>query len=374
MIGYTLNPRQGAVLLLLMLTIFFLSACSVGPPILRSTFLDYSEAYAYSGNNQMLLNLARGANHHPPYFLQLAGISSTFEVSGEASLLARGSRVRPRSDKITEVIGQSSLTAGYGEQPTFDFTPLSGKSFAQVVLSPISQDVFFSLFQQGFPADMLLRGVVQALVFEYPDSGRRVVLENIPDLQRPERFFNFLRIAAIMRQLQLEQAVFVVRDAEGNPQWDFTDKADPTILQLFREYPAFQPTVDLGADLGGGSLERRSVSIQMRTFAGALDGFSTEHQFFDAILANTPEMLEGVPPSQRRPILRFQWNDIPTTPAVAEVSYLGQRYQIADPLQPAPQQSHEWNREAFSLLLYLYSQVSLDPGDLPTSNFFRVLP
>lgn len=373
MVQRAVNLKQWATLILVPM-VLSLSACTLGPPILRSTFLDYSEAYASSGNTQMLLNLARGANYHPPYFLQLASISATFELTGQASLLARGTRTRPRGDKITDVVGQSSLTAGYGEQPTFDFTPLSGKSFAQVVLSPISQDVFFSLFQQGFPADMLLRGVVQALVFEYPESGRRVVLENIPDLARPERFFNFLRIAAIMRRLQLEQAVFVVRDADGNPQWDFTEQADPMILEMFQQFPEYQPTVDLGADLGGGSLERRSVSIQMRTFAGALDGFSTEYQFFDAILANNPTLLDGVPPSQRRPILRFQWGDTPTTPAVAEINYLGQNYQIADPLQPGPQQSLEWNREAFSLLLYLYSQVSLDPGELPTSNFFRVLP
>lgn len=362
-------------LLLIITALTSLSGCTLGPPALKSTFIDYSQAYAYSGNTQMLLNLARGANYHPPYFLQLANITTTFQFIGEASLLGSGNRTRPPGEKITDVGSVASLFGSYAEQPTFDYTPLSGQSFAQVVLSPIPQNVFFSLFEQGFPADMLLRAVVLSMLFEYPESGRRVVLENIPDLARPERFFNFLRLAALLRELQLEQAVYVARDAQGNPQFGFTDETDPMIARLLEANPEYRFTVDLGADLGGERRERRQVGIQMRTFAGSLDAFSTEYQFFDAILASNPEMLDAIPPSQRLPILRFQWDSAEAiTPPVAVVDYLDQSYQVADPIRPGTSQSSTWNREAFSLLLYLYSQVSLDPSQLPTSNFFRVLP
>lgn len=351
-----------------------LASCSLGPPALRASFVDYSSAYADTSNRQLLLNLARGANHHPPYFLQLANITTTYQFGSEATLGGTAGKEEVESVRGTELGAEVGIGGTYGEQPTFDFTPLSGKSFAQVVLSPISQQVFFSLYEQGFPADMLLRAIVLSITFEFPTSGRRVVLENIPDLERPERFLDFLRLAAILRQLQLEQAIYIDRDGEGNPFFGFTNESDAIIAGLLSR-PEYRFSNDLGADLGGQGRERRQVALKMRTFASVLRALSTEYQLFDAVIATEPTALETIPTSQRQPILRFSWNPaIELTAPVAVVDYLGQRYEIADPISLANTTRRNWNRRVFTLLLGLYSQVSLDPSELPTSNFFRVLP
>jgi len=370
----TRKSRRTSWLLVRLLPLYLLTGCALGPPALRASFVDYSSAYADISNRQMLLNLARTANYHPAYFLQLGNITTTFQFGAEASIGAEAGRQRPRGTKITEVGAEAALAGSYGEQPTFDFTPLSGKSFAQVALSPIPRNVFFALYEQGFPADLLLRGLVLSVTFEFPESGRRIVLSNIADLDRPERFLDFLRLAAIMRELQLEQALFLTEDAEGNPQFGFAPEIDALVQQLLAR-PGYRLDADLGADLGGQRREPRRASLKMRTFSGALYTFATESQLFDAIAARDPQMLERVPASQRRPILRLRWPaDAVLTPPVSTVDYLGKRYQIADPVDPELGVADTWNREAFSLLLYLYSQVSLDPSELPASNFFRVLP
>ena len=120
------------------------------------------------------------------------------------------------------------------------------------------------------------------------------------------------------------------------------------------------------------------VSFQLRSFYEVLSNLGTEQQAFDALYTNTPGFLKRIPPSERRPILRFCWPEQPDnlTPPVAKVNYAGKTHQIAD--QTAPEAGSTtsepdcWNRDVFILLSHLYHQISLDPSKLPAQQLIQL--
>ena len=134
-------------------------------PALRTSFNDYAGVYAEVSNRQMLLNLARLSNSHPTYFLQMGGINTTYQFVASAGT----NTVKARNESfvgapIIPILDAISFGANIGgsrnEQPSFNFTPLAGGIFAQAVLVPISPNVLFALYEQGYRVDHLLRTLV----------------------------------------------------------------------------------------------------------------------------------------------------------------------------------------------------------------------
>lgn len=100
---------------------------------------------------------------------------------------------------------------------------------------------------------------------------------------------------------------------------------------------------------------------------------ATEAAIFDAIVAADPEFLSNLPPTQRQPILRLQWENIASTerlPPLTELDYAGSRYMISDFVPTHPQKSY--NRNIFMLLNFLFSQVAMDSSKLPTPQLIQL--
>jgi hypothetical protein len=374
------HPVQFCFLIAGFICIAIFSGCR-GPAAMRSVSLDYSRAYAETSNQQMLLNLARRSNAHPIYFLQMGLINSTFQfgVNGGGNIGQNRTRASGGALAAAAALSDTIATGGnlgvtVAEQPTFSFTPLSGSSFAAALFNPIDPRVFFNLFNQGYPVDILMRVMVQSISITDGEGTRTFF--NILDIERTDNYRNFLTVAALSRELQKKHLLSSSPDASG---FVLADGAQQTIIKL-RENPAFQFETD-GTSFQPAKTNQTqgAVSFNLRTFEGVLSALATEGQLFDYIVAKDgARFTERTPPSELRPILRIRPDKSPgkSTRPVVEVTYLGEKYVIADKeIDDANTrwvESSTWNRDVFNLLNQLYVQISLDPNKLPVQQLIQI--
>ena len=357
-----------------------LSGCR-GPATMRSVSLDYSRAYADSSNQQMLLNLARRANGHPIYFLQMGLINSSFQFGltgsgniGQTRTHASGGALATAAALSDTIASGGNVGVSVAEQPTFSFTPLSGSSFAAALFNPIDPRVFFNLFNQGAPVDMLMRVMVQSVAITDGEGTRTFF--NILDVEIPQNYRNFLTVAALARELQKKHLLRATPDASG---FVLADGATQTIIKL-REDPAFQFDPDATSfQPSKTNVTQGAVSFNLRTFEGVLSALGKEARIFDYIVAKDGARFTGrIPPSELRPVLQIELDKSSHkwTAPVAEVTYMGKRYAIADPETDNPSstafETSTWNRDVFNLLNQLYVQISLDPSKLPVQQLIQI--
>jgi hypothetical protein len=195
-----------------------LSGC--GPKRVRADFTHYENSYAVTSNQEMLLNLARLEQHDPTYFFKLGQINSSYRM--EAALTGTG-QVSTITNPPASVIptGGGSPTLLYENDPSFSFIPVNDQTNAQLLISPVPENVFYSLFQQGWRIDQLFRLMVDRIEVTLPpdpaspaDKGCRVeVIRNVPppSIYAPDfsqsatdldRYVTFLRVSAVVYALQ----------------------------------------------------------------------------------------------------------------------------------------------------------------------------
>ena len=185
---------------------------------MRNSFEDYNDSYAEAENHQMLLNLARLADHDPSYFFQFGDINALYEFTG--TLSANGGQ----SDKsmvvlpgtpgksgvatkatavplINWIFGGASGSGTTSSKPQFQYVPLNGGNFAAHLIAPLPSPMFHSLFREGFPVDTLMRAMVQQVSMS--DGTNEVILFNIPTRENETNYESFLRLCGILRDLQL---------------------------------------------------------------------------------------------------------------------------------------------------------------------------
>lgn len=337
-----------------LLAVAIVSGCS--GPALKGSFLTYSSVYAEASNHQLLLNLARASNGHPPYFVQLGQINSIYTFS--ANILATLADTLTGVDTSSSLLGSGSLGAAVSEQPSFNYVPLGGAEFSQAVLVPVDPKVFYTLFQQGYPVDQLLRLLVQSI--ELDIGGVRQTFTNTPDLGDPRNFRDFLVVCGVARELQkrglltvettssVEEALspaferVTVQDALKAAQGGFFLKEEPRspgqrdpAAPERRAFPAspkyrlarmreetglklaasarkamdeigrdrrFRIETRGGVSAAGAQVD--GINIQLRPFFNVLHAAGNEAAIFDEIVTNKKkqgrDFLADIPPSQHR--------------------------------------------------------------------------
>jgi hypothetical protein len=391
-----------------------------GGVALNRTFSDYSAVHADLNNRQLLLNLARMSHSHPPHFLQLGLINTTFQfavnTSGSVGGATTSGRPPGTGDGPVRLLQRVfnwafSIGGSASEQPTFSLTPLSGPQFAGGFLATVPPSVFFSLLDQGEPIDELMRTVVQSVGYRDP-CGNPVTTFNAPSRKDPLPYLKFLGLVALAAELRRQELLnvitltsvdpvpspafatptiddtlkaaekgFMLQPAPPEPgrptQYVLARPATSTTLKVVRGpkadkvYEEFKPYLLIGPDAPRcdkpGEL---AFDLKLRSFFEILSWVSIEQLEFDA-LAGGPggqAFLESIPPSQRHPVLRFAWDAVTDAvePAVVSLEYGGRKYAITD-------RPHErWNRNVFTLLSYIESLVALDPNKLPVQQLINV--
>jgi hypothetical protein len=115
---------------------------------LRGGRTEYNEAIKTTDVDQLLLNIVRMRFNDRPYFLEIASISSTAELS--ASVGGRAS---------SGYIDQNTIEGGltYLERPNIIYQPLIGEKFVRRLLEPADLHTLLLLRSAGWEIDDILR-------------------------------------------------------------------------------------------------------------------------------------------------------------------------------------------------------------------------
>lgn len=175
-----------------LILLIWLVGC-VNTATLKPDYTRFGEAYADASNTQLLLNLARLANDDPVNFLQLGSFSSQYQIGAGLGFQPQGTISHPTyyTSSTTTPVGttpgtaansvvhavseftQSAMTfAGnaslnVNETPLYQYFPLTGSNIVEAAMTPMSQNVFFQLYDQGYPADIVARTTVASIEWEH---------------------------------------------------------------------------------------------------------------------------------------------------------------------------------------------------------------
>lgn len=177
----------------------WLCGCA-SPTVLRFDHDEYSKVYGDACNKQLLLNLARLSMDEPVYFIQLGSISSQYQFAG--SLGASPTYVF----RHTPASLGGTFNAGLTQTPIFQFVPLTGTNIVQAILSPISEKVFMTFYDQGYPADLVIRTMVASIEHKKIVNGVQKSEFWIND-PNDTTYHDFLKFCADVRSMQLSHVL-----------------------------------------------------------------------------------------------------------------------------------------------------------------------
>jgi hypothetical protein len=222
---------------------------------MRSEFRSYNTAYADALNHQMLLNLARLENGHPAYYLAIGSITNRFIDTAAATAGTTGQGTSTHNSHPYDVMGTATGFAqfpgrlfqtifGYSggaaythtKNPDFQFIPINNEVVARQILDPVLPDVFFTLYNQGYPIDQLMRVMIERVETSLPNTNEEVTFINSPahhssaliEARTPseirearisdpaQSYARFLRGCAILREMQIKG--YLVLEANKDKQ------------------------------------------------------------------------------------------------------------------------------------------------------------
>jgi hypothetical protein len=401
-----------------------LSGC--GSARYEADYNGFNSAYADSSNRQMLLNLARLDQHDPTYFLQFGQISVQYNLTG--SFNASASNTVPQSTfRVPIVTEMGGIAGGMSTTPSFTFIPVADDKVAQELLQPVPANVLYTLFQQGWPVDQLLRLMVERFEIQLPGQTKVTTYVNTPDRGNVASYVVFLKICAIAREFQKDGYLKLLGNEEFVPlAANWTSPTAPTakdLLDAQDKHLVYQQNSDGKWGLGSRQLVPRFVleeggestferlrktsagegqslanmrallaqgfSVEgnykekdntgprmvLRSFLNILAAAAQEQTSFNALVEKTA-LISHVPPLEARPILRLRWDGkhgALMSPLIA-LDYHGQTYQVTDPVSHQIDEAASWNRDVFRLMTELASQVSVDISKFPLPTSLQVLP
>lgn len=131
----------------------FISACTMGPSMMRVNRLTYNDAVQLTERQELLLNIIRLRYNEGPEFLTTSSISTQFAIDLGATA---GAQLGDDQEQRTELLDIGG-TIGYSERPTITFTPRNEKEFTRQLISPIELEIIFLLVNYGWDLDRVLR-------------------------------------------------------------------------------------------------------------------------------------------------------------------------------------------------------------------------
>lgn len=195
---------------LLIILCLFLSACSkFGPRQIPIDSFNYNEAIARSSNEQMLTNLVRLRYREVPVFLAVGSVLTQYFYGGEATASAFFGK--PASGATDEIIGGRGRMV-YFERPTITYTPLAGQEFTQQLLTPLPNELVFSLVQSGWPPDQLLM-----MSLERVNHLENIPFGSAPSIESLEELRTFNHVVKLIIELSRLRAIEMQSNNKETP-------------------------------------------------------------------------------------------------------------------------------------------------------------
>lgn len=158
----------------------------------------YNETIQKGTAEQMLLNIVRLRYFDSPMFLDVATVTSQFTYKNSA-----GTSIQlPGFDTANPVSLRGDTS--WQNQPTIQYSPLEGKSFASQLMQPIDLKTLQQLIYTGWDIDRLFRLVVQT-INDIPNAP----LAASPANDKLIEFEKFYEITRLLRHFQLSMKLRV---------------------------------------------------------------------------------------------------------------------------------------------------------------------
>lgn len=209
------------------------AGCNIGPDSIEQDRVDYGEALARSGREELLRNIVRLRYLESPMFLAVNSLVSQYAFEGSVNAGA-GWGFGGTNSNGTSAIG---ATGSYADRPTITYAPLSGQRFAVAYLRPIPEDAVLALLQSGYRVDFMFPLLV-ASINKYRNgfhAGRR----NVPTDP------SYVRCVELLTEMQ-EYGEFFIR-AEG---------PDSSVVDGVRSYLVLDPNTDAAGNRRADELRK----------------------------------------------------------------------------------------------------------------------
>jgi hypothetical protein len=232
MTSYRMAPLVATVLLVL------LSGCSLtGPSTVTVGRPLYNLAVQRTNDEQLLLNLVRLRYRDTTFFLEVASVSTSFEIESQANA---GVNLPSAGHSVWDL----GLGGRVMEVPTVTYTPLRGQDFVRQVMSPIELRTILLLYHSGWAVDRIfglcvqrMNGVPNAPSASGPTPARAPVYEDYAKVMRVFRKLQRERALDLgwVGEKRKELTLWVSPDFRGSDEWSEVAR----ILSLPPERNAF---------------------------------------------------------------------------------------------------------------------------------------
>jgi hypothetical protein len=319
----------------------------LGARTIATDRFDYTAAIADSWKSQMLLNVVKIRYGDAPIFLDVAQVVNSYEISGKASL---GGDWKFKPDYASAMNAQADLVTA--NKPTITYTPLSGEKFARSMMTPIPPSSILYLIQSGYPADTVLRGLVQSV----NGARNRFGGSSAPRAADPE----FLRLAEHLRNIQATGALGLRVQKDGTSERNMMvfrgrvdDRSQADVAQI-EEILGLDPAVpEFSIYYGLSSTNKTEIAMLTRSLYLVLIDLASYVEVPQADVAQR-RVGPGVPgedlkdPSSQ-PTVRIHCAERKPADAFAAVPYGGHWFWIDACDLPS--------KRAFSFLMFAFSLV-----------------
>lgn len=170
---------------LLFPSVFLLAGC-VGPTAIRTERLDFSEAVAVTGRQQLLLNIVRIHHHETPQFTDVSSITNTSQLNGSFGATLNIPRAISSNGSNGALFGAGhdyapTFTITSYDQPAVTYSPLVGAALVNQIAQPITVDTIAALIDSDWQIDALLTLTIDRL--SLVPSDQLFLIDLIADLR-----------------------------------------------------------------------------------------------------------------------------------------------------------------------------------------------
>jgi hypothetical protein len=155
----------------------------------------YNLAVQRTNTEQLLLNLVRLRYRDTPLFLQVASVSSSYEIETEAEAAVQ-------LEGGMRSIWNLFFGGRVMEVPTVTYTPLQGQAFVRQLMDGIDLETLLRLYHSGWGVDRIFRVCLQ----EMNDVPNAPTASGPTPSEAPE-YEDFLEVVRALRRLQQQRVL-----------------------------------------------------------------------------------------------------------------------------------------------------------------------
>jgi hypothetical protein len=232
---------------LLIILCLYLPACGrFGPRQIPRDSFNYNESIARSSNEQMLINLVRLRYREVPVFLAVGSVLTQYFYGGQVFANAAFGKI---TDHSADKFFDAKTNLVYFERPTITYSPLAGQEFTQQLLTPIPNELLFSLVQSGWPPEqLLLMGLERLNHLQNIHFGSLPSKESLEGLRTFQHAVQLIVELSSRRVLEMQSnketsdtRSFVFEQVQDNETQALTDELK-SILCLDPDHSSFRVT------------------------------------------------------------------------------------------------------------------------------------